>query len=114
MSSIKKLKSKGKAVLFDPMGREYSVEYAFRKRQFADTPPAKLVKPLKALRAVAAQSFDRLRHALVVAKGDESAPFVADARAGFIFDRTLVTVGRHLAAQGNGVALHNFAVRYIA
>lgn len=50
MASIKNLKSKGKAVMFDPLDREYSAEYALRKQQFADTQPAKIVRPLRAVR----------------------------------------------------------------
>lgn len=114
MASIKKLKSKGRANPFDPVWQAVSPDYELRKEQFASLPPAKLVKPLKALRVAAAGSFDRLRRALVVAKGDESKPFVADARADFTFHRTLVAVGRKLADRGDGVALHNFAVRHTA
>lgn len=57
MASIKNLKSKGKAVLFDPLGREYSAEYALRKQQFADLPPAKGVRPLRAVRKVYATAL---------------------------------------------------------
>lgn len=68
MASIKNLKSKDKAVLFDPLGCEYISAYALRKRQFADLPPAKLVRPLRTIRKVyeqALQSWDR-----AVVKGD--------------------------------------------
>ena len=57
MASIKNLKSKGKAVLFDPLGREYSAEYALRKQQFADLSPAKTVRPLRAVRKVYATAL---------------------------------------------------------
>lgn len=118
MASIKKLKSKGVALtsMYDSDGHEWAInwDYDFRKKQFASLPPAKLVKPLKALRVAAAGSFDLLRRALVVAKGDESSMIVSHARADFTFHRTLVAVGRKLADRGDGVTLHNFAVRHTA
>lgn len=52
MASIKNLKSKGKAALSSPLGREYNAEYALRKRQFAALPPAKVVRPLRSVRGV--------------------------------------------------------------
>lgn len=57
MASIKNLKSKDKAVLFDPLGREYSSAYALRKRQFADLPQAKALRPLRAVRKVYATAL---------------------------------------------------------
>lgn len=106
MSSVKKLKSRGRAA-------SESIDYAYRKRAFADLPAAKLVKPLKALRRQAAESFDHLRLALRIAGGDESAAPVQEARAGLNFDRVLVGVATKLAARGQGVAVHNFAVTHL-
>lgn len=57
MASIKQLKSKGKAIMFDPLRREYIYEYAYRKKQFADLPPAKIVRPLRAIRKVYEQAL---------------------------------------------------------
>lgn len=106
MSSIKKLKSKGRA-------RASTVDYEYRKRQFADLPAAKLLKPLKSLRKQAKESFVFLQDTLRLCGGDETAAPVQDARAGFNFDRVLLGVGRKLADRGQGVALHNFAVTHL-
>lgn len=43
MASVKKLKSRGRALCG-------SVDYELRKRAFADTPPALTLRPLRALR----------------------------------------------------------------
>ncbi len=48
MASIKNLKSKGRALPQEP---GVNHDYALRKQQFADTPPAKIVRPLRVLRA---------------------------------------------------------------
>lgn len=107
MPSAKKLNSKGKAGPFSPV-------YELRKRQFADLPEAKLIRPLRALRASAADSFDTLQLALRLCNHDETAAPVQKARADFMFRRTLAAVGRKLADRGRGVELHNFAVRHLA
>lgn len=106
MSSVKKLKSRGRAA-------PESIDYAYRKRAFADLPAAKLIKPLKALRRQAGNSFEQLRLALRIAGGDETAAHVQEARAGLNFDRVLVGVARKLADRGRGVVLHNFAVTHL-
>lgn len=79
MASIKNLKSKGKAVLFDPLGREYSSEYVLRKRQFADLPPAKLAHPLRAVRGMYKQALEAWDRA--VRNGSAALyPYAAEAR----------------------------------
>lgn len=106
MSSIKQLKSKGRA-------RPSTIDYEYRKRAFADLPAAKLIKPLKALRRQAGDSFDQLRLALRIAGGDETAAHVQEARAGLNFDRVLVSVARKLADRGRGEVLRNFAMTHL-
>lgn len=76
MASIKNLKSKGRAVQAISIGldldarpngewRIHSTEYDYRKAQFADLPPAKLDRPLRAVRGAykqALEAWDRAVH----------------------------------------------------
>lgn len=63
MASVKKLKSKGRAVttatVLDDEGFvevPVNTDYVLRKRQFADLPPAKIVKPVRVLNRRAAKA----------------------------------------------------------
>ena len=51
MASVKNLKSKGRA-----SPHEYS-DYDYRKQQFADLPPATMVRPLRAVRGMYQQAL---------------------------------------------------------
>lgn len=99
MASIKNLKSKGKAVLFDPLGREYSVEYALRKQQFADSAPAKGVHPLRSVRRVYVAALDVWNRA--VSKGVEATfPQAEEQR---------YRAARSAAWRGDGALVHLLA-----
>lgn len=78
MASIKNLKSKGRAVMFDPLGREYSAEYALRKRQFADLPPATVIRPLRAVRKVYEQALSAWHRSFVDGQPQQSFPHSED------------------------------------
>lgn len=63
MASVKKLKSKGRAAttteVWDSDGMacvSLNVDYDMRKRQFADLPPAKIVKPVRILNRAASRA----------------------------------------------------------
>lgn len=100
MASIKNLKSKDKAVLFDPFGCEYISAYALRKRQFADLPPAKLVRPLRAIRKVYEQALQAWRRIPVDGQPQQPFPYAEDTRY-----RTAVIAARG----GKGHLLHRLA-----
>lgn len=78
MASIKNLKSKGRAVLCDPLCREYSVEYALRKWQFADLPPATVIHPLRAVRKVYEQAMAAWHHSFVDGQPQRAFPHSED------------------------------------
>ena len=85
MASIKNLKSKGKAVapinLRAPSGREScasDVDYAYRKVIFADLPPAKIVRPLRAIRKVYEQALAAWERSFVDGQLQQSFPHSED------------------------------------
>lgn len=100
MASIKNLKSKGRAVLFDPLGREYSAEYALRKRQFADLPPATVIHPLRTIRKVHEQALQAWSRSFVDGQPQQPFPYAEDTTY-----RTAVIAAR----EGKGHLLHRLA-----
>lgn len=104
MASIKNLKSKGKAILFDPLGPEYISAYALRKRQFADLPPAQGVRPLRAVRKVYATALGLWERSVIKSQregGDPLAyPYGEEVRY-----RTALAA----AAAGKGQLVHRCA-----
>ncbi len=50
MASVKNLKSKNRALPQEPGFPGINHDYVLRKQQFADTPPAKVVRPLRVVR----------------------------------------------------------------
>ena len=115
MSSVKKMKSKSRGRFgVAESSAEDNPDYHLRRRAFADSPPSKMVRPLRALRRQAAESFEKLRLAHRVANGDESAEIVKNARADLNYWRVACTVARRLADRGDGTQVHNFTVRMLS
>lgn len=100
MASIKNLKSKGRAVLFGPLGREYSAEYVLRKRQFADLPPATVIRPLRAVRKVYEQALSAWHRSFVDGQPQQPFPYAEGTTY-----RTAVIAAR----EGKGHLLHRLA-----
>lgn len=100
MASVKNLKSKGKAALSSPLGREYNAEYALRKRQFADLPPAKAVRPLRAVRRVYEQALAAWYRSFVDGRPQQPFPYREEVR---------YHTARIFAADGNGRLVHHCA-----
>lgn len=106
MASIKQRKSKGKARIgyytaYGADSFEYlSPDYQLRKQQFADLPPAKIVRPLRAIRKVYEQALQAWHRSFVDGQPQLPFPHAED---------TLYRTARHKAKHGNGQSLERIA-----
>lgn len=73
MASIKNLKSKGRA---NSLLRDYV--YALRKQQYADSAPAKIMRPVRLLKAHYKHLLTSWSAAVSAGKGLSSYPWVAE------------------------------------
>ena len=78
MASIKNLKSKHSAFMLRTTQHNEDREYTMRKWQFVDLPPAKSVRPLRAIRKVYEQALAAWERSFVDGQPQQSFPHSED------------------------------------
>ena len=92
MASIKNLKSKSKGTLGIAGHLYLDGDYDRRQRAFMDTPPAKIVRPLRVLRARYQQALALWERSIV--KGLPETPYPHAAEAAYRTGRFCAGVGK--------------------